>query len=275
MKLIRFIAEDDRLLYGQYEPDLPDRAKIIQGDPFTNIDVTANSAKIKKILPPISPCNILALGLNYRKHADETKMPYPKVPIVFSKSTTSVIGHDAPILLPKAGDKMVDYEGELAIIINKRAKNILPEDAMDYIFGYTCANDVSARDWQIQKQQGQWFRGKSFDTFCPLGPYIVTKNDIYDPNSLKICTMINGAILQNSNTADMIFNIASIISNLSQSLTLLPGTVILTGTPEGVGYTRKPPVFLSDGDIVSVEIEKIGVLTNTVITEDNILPFNR
>ena len=153
------------------------------------------------------------------------------------------------------------------MIIGRKGKNIEPEDAMDYVFGYTCANDVSARDWQIEKQQGQWFRGKSFDTFCPLGPFVVTKDDIADPNDLTLRTTLNGLTVQNSSTSDMIFNIPSMISFLSRSMTLLPGTVILTGTPEGVGFSRRPPLFLSPGDVVRVEIEKIGVLENPVIME--------
>jgi 2-keto-4-pentenoate hydratase/2-oxohepta-3-ene-1,7-dioic acid hydratase in catechol pathway len=270
MKIIRFIAEDERLLYGRYEPDQPDRATVLSGDPLTKIETTSNITKIKQILFPIFPCNILALGLNYRKHADETKMPHPKVPIVFSKATTSVIGSESPILLPRVGDQKVDYEGELAVVIGREAKNIAPEKAMDYVFGYTCANDVSARDWQIERQQGQWFRGKSFDTFCPLGPYMVTKDDIPDPNNLSIKTTLNGRTVQDSNTSDMIFDIPFMISFLSQSMTLFPGTVILTGTPEGVGFSRTPPLFLSEGDIVRVAIEKIGVLINPVMKEDHL-----
>jgi 2-keto-4-pentenoate hydratase/2-oxohepta-3-ene-1,7-dioic acid hydratase in catechol pathway len=267
MKLIRFIAEDSRLLYGSFEPDQPDRAAIVLENPFKKIEVTNETVKIKQLLAPILPCNILALGLNYRRHADETNMPQPKIPIIFSKATTSVIGHQESIVLPRVGDKMVDYEGELAVIIGKKGKNIEPEESMEHVFGYTCANDISARDWQMEKQQGQWFRGKSFDTFCPLGPFIVTKDEIPDSNHLVLKTTLNNKTVQNSNTADMIFNIPSMISFLSRSMTLLPGTVILTGTPEGVGFSQRPPVFLNPGDIVRVEIEKIGVLENPVIIE--------
>ncbi|MBN1664602.1 MAG: fumarylacetoacetate hydrolase family protein [Deltaproteobacteria bacterium] len=267
MKLIRFKTEDNRILYGRYTTDHPTDAAILSGDPFSRIETTSDRAPIKQILSPISPCNIMALGLNYRRHADETKMPHPEMPIIFSKATTSVIGHQASIVLPRAGAKMVDYEGELAVIIGKKGKNIEPENAMDYVFGYTCANDVSARDWQIEKQQGQWFRGKSFDTFCPLGPYIVTKDDISEPNNLNIKTQLNGKTVQDSNTSDMICHVPEMISFISRSMTLLPGTVILTGTPEGVGFTRKPPLFLSEGDVVSVAIEKIGELTNDVTAE--------
>jgi 2-keto-4-pentenoate hydratase/2-oxohepta-3-ene-1,7-dioic acid hydratase in catechol pathway len=197
-------------------------------------------------------------------------MSYPEQPILFLKATTSIVGHEGPIILPVAGPDCVDYEAELALIIGKKAKNIKPDEVMDYIMGYTCANDVSARDWQFDKQKGQWARGKSFDTFCPLGPWIVTKEEIADPNNLGIRAILNGQVVQESRTAQMIFNIQEIVSNLSKSLTLLPGTVILTGTPDGVGFTRQPPLFLKAGDVISVEIEKIGTLTNKVIRGKNL-----
>jgi 2-keto-4-pentenoate hydratase/2-oxohepta-3-ene-1,7-dioic acid hydratase in catechol pathway len=161
----------------------------------------------------------------------------------------------------------VDFEAELAIVIGTIAKNVSRDDAMRHVMGYCCANDVSARDWQIRKQKQQWARGKSFDTFCPLGPCLVTRDEISDPNNLEIKTEINGTVYQRSNTSDMIFDVPTLVSELSQSMTLLPGTVILTGTPQGVGFTRKPPVFLKEGDKVTVSIEKIGTLTNPVIRE--------
>jgi 2-keto-4-pentenoate hydratase/2-oxohepta-3-ene-1,7-dioic acid hydratase in catechol pathway len=197
-------------------------------------------------------------------------MSYPDQPILFIKATTSLVGPERPIILPAAGPDRVDYEAELALIISRKAKNIMPAEVMDCIMGYTCANDVSSRDWQFEKQKGQWARGKSFDTFCPLGPWIVTKDEIADPNNLGISAILNGKVVQESSTAEMIFNIQQIVSNLSRSLTLLPGTVILTGTPDGVGFTRQPPLFLKAGDMVSVEIEKIGTLTNKVIREENL-----
>jgi len=264
MKLIRFLSMENQEMCGLYDPELQDQAQIIQGDIFGTFEVTQKMEKIRSVLPPVYPCNILALGLNYRKHADETNVSYPELPVLFVKTTTSVIGHLSPIILPAAGPENVDYEAELAVIIGRKVKNIRPSEAMDCILGYTCANDVSARDWQIEKQKKQWARGKSFDTFCPLGPYLVTRDEIPDPQNLKIRAMLNGRIVQNSNTSDMIFDIPAIISDLSRSMTLLPGTVILTGTPEGVGFTRKPPVYLRDGDIITIEIEKIGKLINPV-----------
>jgi 2-keto-4-pentenoate hydratase/2-oxohepta-3-ene-1,7-dioic acid hydratase in catechol pathway len=269
MIIIRFISQNDKLVYGLHDPELPCQARIIQGDIFGKFRITSKLAKIQHILSPVFPCNILALGLNYRKHADETNVSYPEIPVVFIKSTTSVVGHMSPIILPAAGPDNVDYEAELAVVIGKKVKNVSPSEAMDCIMGYTCANDVSARDWQIEKQKKQWARGKSFDTFCPLGPYLVTRDEIPDPQNLRIRTILNGRTVQDSNTSDMIFDMPAIISDLSRSMTLLPGTVILTGTPEGVGFTRQPPLFLQDGDTVTINIEKIGQLTNSVRREDH------
>lgn len=158
------------------------------------------------------------------------------------------------------------------MIIGRKAKNIRREEALGYVLGYTCANDVSARDWQIEKQKKQWSRGKSFDTFCPLGPWLVTRDEIPDPNRLAIRAILNGRIMQDSNTSDMIFDVQTLVSDLSQSLTLLPGTAILTGTPGGVGFTRKPPVFLKDEDLITIEIEGIGSLSNRVGTEKQTRP---
>ncbi len=268
MKIIRFFSDDHRVLYGKYEMDRPDCARIIEGDIFQNFHVTPEKAKIKRFLPPVQPSNILALGLNYRRHAEETKMAVPDYPILFMKATSSVIGHQEPIMLPAAGPGKVDYEAELAVVIGRSVKNLKASEAMACVLGYTCANDVSARDWQLEKQKGQWVRGKSFDTFCPLGPWLVTKDEITHPDRLRIRALLNEEdILQDSSTSNMVHHVAVIISFLSQSMTLLPGTVILTGTPEGVGYTRQPPFFLKAGDRISVEIEGIGRLSNPVIQE--------
>jgi 2-keto-4-pentenoate hydratase/2-oxohepta-3-ene-1,7-dioic acid hydratase (catechol pathway) len=269
MKIIRFVSGEQKVLYGAYTPDHPNCAKIIEGNIFGTYKITSQEIQIKKLLAPVIPINILALGINYKKHGDETAISYPEQPVLFLKSTTSITGHEGPIILPAAGPDHVDYEAELAVVIGKEAKNVMPDKVMDYIMGYTCANDVSARDWQFEKQKGQWARGKSFDTFCPLGPWIVTKEEIEDPNNISIRTILNGQTVQESRTSNMIFNIQEIVSNLSRSMTLLPGTVILTGTPEGVGFTRQPPLFLKTGDIVSIEIEKIGTLTNKVVREDS------
>ena len=231
MKIIHFISTGKKVFYGVLSPERPDFAKIIEGNVPGEYKITSREEKISLWLPPIVPVNILALGINYKKHGDETAMSCPDQPILFIKATSSVTGHNHPVVLPATGPDMVDYEAELAVVIGKSAKNIRPDQAMDHIFGYSCANDVSARDWQFDKQNSQWARGKSFDTFCPLGPWIVTKDEIDNPNDLAIRAILNGRIVQNARTSEMIFNIQTIVSNLSQAMTLLPGTVILTDSP--------------------------------------------
>jgi 2-keto-4-pentenoate hydratase/2-oxohepta-3-ene-1,7-dioic acid hydratase in catechol pathway len=267
MKIYRCIAEDGRIRYGLLKESEPGFIQVLKGGMFTTFKPTDAIIKIKKLLSPLDPPSIFALGFSYRKHADEAGTDVSPHPVVFMKAATSVVGHGDKILLPSAGPDKVDYEGELAVVIGKRAKNVSVSEAMNYILGYTCANDVSARDWQFEKQRGQWIRGKSFDTFCPLGPCLVTREELPDPNRLYIRTVLNEQVVQDAVTDDMIYDVATIVSNLSQSLTLLPGTVILTGTPEGVGFTRNPPLFLKAGDSIAVTIENIGTLTNTVEKE--------
>ena len=267
MKIIRFINERGKLYHGVVETEEADKAFIIEGDIFETIRVTDKTEHIASILSPIDPPNIFALGFNYGSHAEESDVVYPERPIIFMKANTSVIGNGETIVLPKAGPQEVDYEAELAVVIGKAAKNIKPDEVDKYILGYTCGNDVSARDWQFHMQNNQWTRGKSFDTFCPLGPWLVTADEVKNPNQLKIKSILNGKVMQDSSTSKMIFDIAAVISDLSESMTLIPGTVIMTGTPDGVGFTREPPVFLKEGDIITVEVEKIGRLTNPVIRE--------
>lgn len=264
MKIIRFLAENGNVCVGSINETRPGEAQIIEGDLLEVFELTNRTERIIRLLPPVEPPNILAIGLNYGKHADETHVKRPELPILFMKATTSLVGPEDKIVLPAAGPDQVDYEAELAIVMGKKAKNVRREDALQYVFGYTCANDVSARDWQIEKQARQWARGKSFDTFCPLGPCLVTADDIPNPNSLSIRSILNGQTMQDSNTSDMIFDVASLVSDLSRSMTLLPGTVILTGTPGGVGFTRNPPVFLKNGDEIVIEIQNIGRLANKV-----------
>lgn len=267
MRLLRFISQDLKTCYGVVASQEDQTARLVEGSIFDEFSVTTQTAVIKKILPPVLPPNIIGIGLNYAKHAAETGIERAEIPIMFLKATSSLIAHGDPILLPETGPHEVDFEAELAIVIGKSAKNISPDQAMEVILGYCCANDVSARDWQIKKQKKQWSRGKSFDTFCPLGPCLVTKDEIPNPNHLHIQTEINGTIYQDSNTSNMIFPVPYLVSQLSQSMTLLPGTVILTGTPEGVGFTRQPPVFLKEGHRVTISIEKIGHLSNPVVKE--------
>jgi len=187
---------------------------------------------------------------------------------VFFKAVSALQNPDAPIELPtRLASNEVDYEVELAVVIGKACKNVTREKALDYVLGYTVANDVSARDWQIRLGGGQWSRGKTFDTFCPLGPCIVTLDEFDDPNALPLRTRLNGETVQNSNTSDLIFDVASVVAFLSGSTTLLPGTVILTGTPEGVGMAASPPRWLRPGDVVECEIDGIGTLRNPVVAE--------
>lgn len=267
MKIIRFIADGNEQLYGVYNTAEPGRARVIEGDILGKFSLSGRSATVKKILHPVNPPNILALGFSYGKHAGETESRAPESPVLFIKGTNSLLAPGETILLPKAGPDEVDYEAELAVVIGKRAKNVSPKEAMEYVLGYTCGNDVSARDWQMVRQKKQWARGKSFDTFCPLGPYLVTKEEIPDPNNLRIRSILNGKVMQDSSTSDMLFSVAEIVSDLSRSMTLLPGTVIMTGTPEGVGFVRKPPVFLRHGDVITIDIEGLGELTNPIERE--------
>jgi 2-keto-4-pentenoate hydratase/2-oxohepta-3-ene-1,7-dioic acid hydratase in catechol pathway len=219
-------------------------------------------------LAPVEPTAIYAIGLNYREHAAEMQSTVPEYPVVFMKSTTSVLDPDMPIVLPRhLHSDQVDYECELAVVIGKTCKNVHAKDALDYVLGYTCANDVSARDWQKFHGGGQWVKGKSFDTFCPLGPILVTADRIPNPQILPIRTILNTEIRQESFTGDMIFSVAELIAFLSGSTTLLPGTVILTGTPPGVGAASEPQRFLKPGDEVGIEISGIGMLRNPVVAE--------
>jgi len=271
MRICRYMSPDGGVKIGFYNPEEPQKVRVISGDIFSNFTVTDKEERIVRFLAPIEPPTIFALGFNYGKHAKETGAHLPTIPVLFMKARTSVIGPGENIVLPLAGPERVDYEGELAVIIGRRGKNISPKEALEYVFGYTCANDVSARDWQMDKergQKGQWVRGKSFDTFCPLGPVIVTADEIPGNPDLKLRTLLNGQVVQEATTGEMIFDIPTIISELSRSMTLEPGTVILTGTPEGVGYTRVPPLFLKPGDEVRVEIELIGTLINGVEREE-------
>jgi 2-keto-4-pentenoate hydratase/2-oxohepta-3-ene-1,7-dioic acid hydratase in catechol pathway len=213
-----------------------------------------------------NPGKIICVGLNYRKHADETNAPYPDVPILFSKFNNTLTGHKKDIAVPKITNKL-DYEVELAIVIGKRAKYISKENALDYVFGYCVGNDLSARDLQLRTNQ--WLLGKTCDDFCPLGPYLITADVVGNPNNLSLKTTVNGEVRQNSNTSDMIFYCDELVSYISHHMTLTPGDIILTGTPAGVvlGLPENKRVYLKPGDVVTVEIEKLGKLTNKFVEE--------
>jgi 2-keto-4-pentenoate hydratase/2-oxohepta-3-ene-1,7-dioic acid hydratase in catechol pathway len=268
MKIIRFIDASAHVRYGA---QLPDGSRVeLDGDPYEgNLRVTSRPADVRRLLAPVAPTNIFAVGLNYRQHAEESRMQVPEFPIIFMKGTNAVCAGGDAIILPRVLESTeVDYECELAVVIGKGGKNITRKDALKHVLGYTCANDVSARDWQLRRGGGQWIRGKTFDTFCPLGPCLVTPDEIPDgANSLSIKTILNGKTMQDWDTGDMIFDVPALIEFLSASTTLVPGTVILTGTPHGVGAAQKPPRWLKPGDTVTIDIEHIGELTNPVVEE--------
>jgi len=261
-RMVRFQTQDGPVCYGLLTDDgiLP-----IDGTPFGEwqaTDETLPTAQVK-LLAPVSPPNIIAVGLNYRSHAAESGMPPPEHPVLFLKATTAVCNPEDDIMLPNLAPSEVDYEGELAIVIGKTARKVEQSEALDYVLGYTCGNDVTARDCQL-RLDAQWARGKSFDTFAPLGPWIETE---IDPDHVNIRTRLNDKIVQDSNTSDLIFSCRELVSYISHCMTLLPGTVIMTGTPGGVGFARRPPVFLRPGDQVEIEIEGIGRLRNKVVYE--------
>lgn len=266
MKILRYLDSQSAVGFACLHED--GTSEILTGDWLGGFSRTGKTAEVAKVLAPVAPAAVYCAGLNYRKHASETGARIPQFPVLFMKAPSAVQNPGDPILLPtRLASDEVDYECELAVVIGKPAKNVPRAVALDYVAGYTCANDVSARDWQIRFGGSQWCRGKTFDTFLPLGPHLVTPDEIPDPNALAIRTILNGETMQDENTADMIFDVPALIEFFSGSTTLLPGTVILTGTPSGVGMARKPPLWLKAGDSVTVEIEKIGRLTNPVENE--------
>jgi 2-keto-4-pentenoate hydratase/2-oxohepta-3-ene-1,7-dioic acid hydratase in catechol pathway len=255
-------------------PDLPGTVRgILEGGP----EMLRRVAEVAKrpgavchavssvaILPPIpDPHKILCIGLNYRDHAEESGVPLPRDPVLFSKFATSLIGPNAPIVLPKVSTK-VDYEAELVLVIGKGGRFIPREQAMGHLVGCMVGHDVSARDWQLEKDGKQWLAGKTFDTFAPTGPELVTLDEVGDPHALGIRLRLNGKTMQDSSTSQLIFRADELIAYISQVVTLQVGDLIFTGTPPGVGAARKPPVYLADGDVVEVEIDKLGVLRNPV-----------
>ena len=223
--------------------------------------VTVSSAEVEIVSPVPRPGKIICIGLNYRDHAEESGMAIPESPIIFSKFSSCTIGQGEPIVIP-AGSIQTDYEAELAFVMGRHARNVKKENALSYVFGYANFNDVSARDFQFA--DGQWQRGKSCDTFAPMGEFIVTADEITDPQDLSIKLHLNGQTMQDSSTNQMIFGVAELIEFLSKFITLEPGDVVATGTPPGVGFARKPPVYLKNGDVVAVEIAGLGVLSNPV-----------
>jgi 2-keto-4-pentenoate hydratase/2-oxohepta-3-ene-1,7-dioic acid hydratase in catechol pathway len=266
MRIIRYTDEDGSVHHGA-EQDGGEVLRI-DGDLFADHRVTDERAEVRKVLAPVDAKQIICIGLNYRRHAEETGGAIPEYPVIFFKGVNALQNPGDPILIPThLASEQVDYECELAVVIGRACRNVSREQALDYVLGYTCANDVSARDWQIKKGGGQWCRGKMFDTFAPLGPRLVTTDEIPNPNALAISTTLNGEKLQDWTTSDMIFDVPALIEFLSGSTTLIPGTVILTGTPHGVGMGMRPQRWLKPGDTVTIEIESIGSLTNPVEAE--------
>jgi 2-keto-4-pentenoate hydratase/2-oxohepta-3-ene-1,7-dioic acid hydratase in catechol pathway len=268
MRIVRFIDDKDQIHYGCKFSN--NQAELLEGDLLTGYNETGESRDVKKLLAPIVPAVILGVGLNFHKHAQEINMDVPRYPVLFMKNPATVTNPGDPILLPPScmDPPEVDYEAELAVVIGRAAKDVPAEEALKYVFGYTAANDVTGRRWQGKKGAGQWARAKSFDTFCPLGPELVTADELGDPQKLQLTCVLNGQIMQDDNTSDMIFSIAELISFLSTGTTLLPGTLILTGTPSGVGFNRKPPAYLMPGDTVEVTLQGIGTLSNPVALQE-------
>lgn len=269
MRLIRHLTPTGPA-YAALQPD--GTALTLEGDPFAAVKPRTVGAPFApgKLLAPVAPPNILGIGLNYLSHAREIGRPLPEFPMIFVKTTNTVQNPGDPIILPRSQNTSheVDYECELAVVIGRTAKNVPRERALEHVLGYTIANDVSARDWQFKWGGGQFCQGKGFDTFCPLGPVLVTPDELPEPGRLAIRTRVNGELRQSSSTADLIFDVPALIAFLSASKTLLPGTVLLTGTPSGVGAAFSPPRFLLPGDTVEIEIEGIGTLSNPVIAEN-------
>jgi 2-keto-4-pentenoate hydratase/2-oxohepta-3-ene-1,7-dioic acid hydratase in catechol pathway len=222
--------------------------------------------EIKLLAPVPRPGKVLCVGLNYADHAKESGQQPPPEPVLFNKLLTAVSAPGDPIVLPRVS-KEVDYEAELVVVIGRKGRYIAEADARQYIAGYAVGHDVSARDWQLRKPGGQWLLGKTFDTFAPFGPQLVTADEVGDPGNLRIQLRLNGKTMQDSTTAQLIFTVDQLVAYVSQVCTLLPGDIIFTGTPPGVGAARKPPVFLQPGDIVEVEIEKLGILRNPVVAD--------
>jgi len=257
----RFLAEssqDDTMLARA-------RHAVETGRPFVaSLEELMGEGQPFRLLPPVPrPEKVICIGVNYADHAAEVGMEVPDEPVVFNKFVSALIAHGDTICLPKVSDR-VDYEAELVVVIGKRGRDIARQDAYDYVAGYCCGNDVSARDWQKGKPARQWLLGKTFDTFAPLGPELVLKDEVPNPMQLDIKLRLNGDVMQDSNTRQCIFDIPTLIAYVSQVVTLEVGDLIYTGTPPGVGDMRTPPVYLKPGDTVEVEIESLGVLRNCV-----------
>jgi len=266
MKFCRYVSTAGEVEYGLQHAN--GTVTVATSSPFMGLQDTGKPAAVKEYMAPIDPTMVICIGLNYSKHAAELGMAAPKNPVVFMKPPSSAVGHKAKVVKPRSTVKF-DYEVELAVVIGKPCKNVTVDEALDYVLGYTVANDLSTRDWQKDPALagGQWCRSKGFDGFSPLGPVLTTADEIPDPNNLKLFSYVNGQQRQNSSTTDLIFTVQEIISFLSNGCTLTPGTVIMTGTPEGVAEGMKGTPYLQAGDNVVVEIEKIGKLEVDIVAD--------
>ncbi|KAL4947257.1 hypothetical protein BDW69DRAFT_120440 [Aspergillus filifer] len=276
-RLIRFLAKDGHVYYGDavLSAGVSDiakatKARVISGDIFGQHRVTDQVAEVKLLLAPLARKDmktVRCLGLNYEQHAKESNLPIPRYPVLFYKPVTSIAGptDDIPVSTLAQEGEGLDYECELVIVIGKEAKEVPESKALDYVLGYSVGNDVSHRDWQLKRGGGQWGLGKGFDGWAPFGPGIVSSELIRNPNALNISTKLNGREVQASSTKDMIFNVAQTVSFLSQGTTLLPGDLIFTGTPQGVGMGRKPALWLKDNDNIEVSLEGVGSCINKVV----------
>ena len=263
MKIVRFQDASGRNSYAAEQLDGSYRRA--EGSLEEGFRITEEGIRPGKLLTPVEPKAIWCIGQNYKLHAAEAGFKVPEYPVVFAKGINSIQNPGEPIVLPASHySTEVDYECELVVVIGRECKDVSRSEALNYVAGYTGGNDVSARDWQLKWGGSQWCRGKSFDTFAPIGPCLVTKEELPDPSGLRIQTVLNGRVMQDANTRDMIFDVPALIEFLSRSTTLVPGTLIFTGTPQGVGMAQNPPRWLNDGDEVSVVIERIGKLTNPV-----------
>ncbi|MGA1538816.1 MAG: fumarylacetoacetate hydrolase family protein [Chthoniobacterales bacterium] len=268
MRIARIVDQAGNIHHGMPTAD-PALFDSVEGTWETGFRKTGDQVRAARLLAPLAPAAIYAIGLNYHDHAVETGAPVPEYPVLFMKSPRAVIGPGEAIRLPRRlRSDEVDIEAELAIVLSRDCLNATRANAMDHVAGLTCANDVSARDWQLRRSGRQWCRAKSFDTFCPLGPWIVTPDELPDPLHLAISSRLNGEAMQQSNTSQMIFDVPALLEFLSADTTLPAGAVILTGTPHGVGMARQPPVWVRPGDRVAIEIEGIGVLENPVVEAD-------
>ncbi|QDV64124.1 fumarylacetoacetate hydrolase family protein [Crateriforma conspicua] len=266
MRITTVPDEQGKLVWAHYDKGRVSRTDL-SADMLPNISNMPAPADdwtdTPQVMPPVvsRPEKVICIGLNYRDHAIETGSEIPDTPVVFSKFNTALIGHGDTIRLPAISDQ-VDYEAELVVVIGREGRHISADQAMDHVFGYTCGHDVSSRDWQKGRPGGQWLVAKSFDTFGPIGPCIVTADEIDDPHRIAVKMILNGETVQESTTEQLIFDIPALISHLSKFMTLRPGDLIFTGTPPGVGAAKTPPVFLKDGDVCEVQIAGIGSLVN-------------